>query len=120
MTTNGGAAAVVSAAAPPRPPEASEVPSSNRVVTNRGGDTAGESTSVPPGRLVSHHVVGGNLNALAKIATLFNVLWRTSTCACCKEWTVDDYKSAGSFHPAVSVKRRRQRDQRLQETAAGC
>jgi len=119
MTTNGGAAAVVSAAAPSRPPEASEVPSSNRVVTNSGGDTAGESTSVPPGRLVSHHVVGGNLNALAKIATLFNVLWRTATCACCKEWTVDDYKSAGSFHPAVSVKRRRQRDQRLQETAAG-
>jgi len=90
------------------------------VTTTTGG---GVSTAVPAaawaGKLVSHHVIGGNLNALAKIATLFNVLWRTATSACCKAWTVDDYQSAGSFHPAVSVKRRRQRDQRLQEGAAG-
>ena len=93
---------------------------SGNVVANASGDRpAAETMAAWAGKLVSHHVLGGNLNALAKIATLFNVLWRTATCNCCKSWTVDDDKSARSFHPAVSVKRRRQRDQRLQDTAAG-
>ena len=91
----------------------------NVVAAASGGRPAAATAAAWTGKLVSHHVLGGNLNALAKIATLFKVLWRTATCTCCKSWTVDDYKSAGSFHPAVSVKRRRQRDQRLQDTAAG-
>jgi len=87
--------------------------------TTGGGVSTATPAAAWAGKLVSHHVIGGNLNALAKIATLFEVLWRTATSACCKAWMVDDYQSACSFHPAVSVKRRRQRDQRFQEGAAG-
>jgi len=60
-----------------------------------------------------------NVNALARISTLFSVLWRTATCYCCKSSTNDDYKSSGGFHAALSVKWSRQRDQRLQGTDAG-
>ena len=71
------------------------------------------------GNLVSHHVLQGNLNALAKVAHLFNLLWRTATCSCCKSWAEDEFYSAGCFHPAVVVVGRRKRDRMLQENAAG-
>ena len=89
------------------------------MATTGGGVFTAAPAAAWEGKLVSHHVVGGNLNALAKVPTLCNVLCHTATCACCKAWTVDDYQSAGSFDVAVSVKRRRQRDQQLQEGAAG-
>jgi len=71
------------------------------------------------GKLVSHHVLQGNPNALAKVAHLFNLLWRTATCSCCKSWAEDEFYSAGCFHPAVVVVGRRKRDRMLQENAAG-
>jgi len=43
------------------------------------------------GKLVSHHVLQENLNALAKVAHLFNLLWRTATCSCCKSWAADEF-----------------------------
>lgn len=61
----------------------------------------------------------GHLNALAKVAHLFNLLWRSATCACCAPWRVDEYQSVGSFHAAVSVVGRRKRERMLQENAAG-
>lgn len=61
----------------------------------------------------------GNLNALAKVAQLNNLLWRTAACPCCRLWVTDEYKSAGSFHPAISVLTRRMRDRMLEENAAG-
>ena len=64
---------------------------SGNVVADASGDRPPAATVAAwAGKLVSHHVLRGNLNALAKIPTLFNVLWRTATCNCCKSWTVDD------------------------------
>jgi len=84
-----------------------------------GGIAAAATTAAWTGKILSHHVLGGSLHTLAKTSTLFNVLWRTAICDCRTSRTVDDKKSAGRFHAAVSVKQRRQRDQRLQETTAG-
>jgi len=93
---------------------------SGNVVADASGDRpAAETLSAWAEKLGSHHALGGNLNALAKTATLFNVLWRTATCNCCKSWILDDFQSMGSFHPALSVKQRVQRDQGLQDTAVG-
>jgi len=71
------------------------------------------------GKLVSHHVLQGTLNALVKVAHLFNLLWRTATCSCCKSWAADEFYSAGCFHPAVAVVEHRKRDRMLQKNAAG-
>ena len=84
---------------------------SGNVVADASGDRPAAATMAALAeKLVSHHALGGNLNALAKTATLFIVLWRTATCNCCKSWILNDSQSMGSFHPALSVKRRRQRD----------
>jgi len=61
----------------------------------------------------------GNLNALAKVAYLFNLLWRTATYSCCKRWVADEVYSSCCFHPAVAVVGRRKRGRMLQENAAG-
>jgi len=71
------------------------------------------------GRLVSDHVLLGNLNALSKVASLFNVLWRDAACSCCGHWATEEYLSAGCFHPAVAALGRCKRDRNLQENAAG-
>jgi len=109
----GGTAAAVPMAA------GAKTVTAGRMATTGGGVFTAAPAAAWEGKLVSYHVVGGDLNALAKVFTLCNVLCHTATCAGCKAWTVDDYHSAGSFHVAVSVKRRRQRDQQLQEGAAG-
>jgi len=58
--------------------------SGNVVVDATGDRPAAATMAAWAGKLMSHHVLRGNLNALAKIATLFNVLWRTATCNSCK------------------------------------
>lgn len=87
--------------------------------TIRGLPTPASQEPRGPGRLVSHHTVMGALNALAKVANVFNPLWRLSTCQCCKKWSVDEYLSAGSFHAATAIVERRKRDRLMQETSAG-
>jgi len=53
---------------------------SGNVVADASGDRPAAATMAAwAEKLVSHHALGGNLNALAKTATLFNVLWRTAT-----------------------------------------
>ena len=68
---------------------------------------------------MSHHVLLGNLNALSKVANLFNLLWRNAACSCCGHWATDEFLSVECFHPAVAVVGRRKRDRTLHENAAG-
>lgn len=88
-------------------------------VAERAGSGVAASVAREPGRLVSHHSLQGCLNALAKVSHLLNPLWRTATCACCRQWGVDEYLSGGSFYAATAVVGRRKRDRMLQETSAG-
>lgn len=64
-------------------------------------------------------VVKNCLNALAKIASTFNLLWRNSSCPCCSRWRVREYDSAGSFPPAVAVVKQRTREKVMENQAAG-
>jgi len=64
-------------------------------------------------------VLQNDLNALSKMAKLFNLLWHEAKCSCCKGWSMDDYLSAGSYRPAKAILDRRKRDGILQESAAG-
>jgi len=64
-------------------------------------------------------VLQNDLNALSKVAKLFNLLWHEAKCDCCKRWCMDDYLSAGSYRPAKAILDRRKRDGILQESAAG-
>lgn len=93
-------------------------------VSNAAGGPTGAAGSAttdarPLGRLVGHHVLQGDLNALAKVANQYNPLWRSAACPCCASWRADEFLSAGSFHAAISVVGRRKRERMLQETAAG-
>jgi len=64
-------------------------------------------------------VLQNDLNALSKVAKLFNLLWHEAKCLCCKRWNMDNYLSAGSYRPAKAILDRRKRDGILQESAAG-
>lgn len=72
----------------------------------------------PPPR-VGPMVLTNSLNALAKIGSLFNLPWTASSCDCCRRWRVDEFSSAGSFPPAVSVVGQRKREAVLQRQATG-
>jgi len=43
------------------------------------------------------------VNALAKMSTTFNLLWRDAKCACREQWLRDEYDSVGSYAPARAV-----------------
>jgi len=49
------------------------------------GGAAGTDNEGCAGRVVSHHVLQGILKALSTNAHLFNLLWRTATCSCCRK-----------------------------------
>lgn len=72
-----------------------------------------------PSRQVGPQVLLNNVNALSKIANTLNFLFRDATCECCSRWWREEYASAGSYGPAVSVVKQRKREKVLEDQAAG-
>lgn len=109
---------------PPLPPSRAPRPAAAAGGAPAGPSAAAPVASEPPAAKnlpprVGPMVLTNCLNALSKIGSLFNLLWSASSCECCARWRVDEFFSAGSFRPAVSVVGQRRREAVLQRQATG-
>lgn len=90
----------------------------------RPPETVGVRTSAAGGldglaRPVGPQVLLNTVNALSKIASTLNLLFRDATCECCSRWMREEYAPAGSYAPAVAVVKQRKREKVLQDQAVG-
>lgn len=104
-------------AAPGAEPATGDTPPNSRTP----GALSQEDTAAPGElpRQVGPQVLLNDVNALSKIANTLSLLFRDATCECCSRWRLEEYASAGSYGPAVSVVKQRKREKVLEDQAAG-